>query len=113
MFPEEILLNLGYVSHLYEAGKNDDYYFSEADSLLKKYADAKLVVTSRIHCALPCIGMETPVIYVQNKNEDEISKYRMKILIDLLNVINLNKDKLENKNGIYCLNPPVKKDYLP
>lgn len=34
-------------------------------------------------------------------------------LIDLLNVINLNKDKLENKNGIDCLNSPVKKDYLP
>ena len=56
--------------------ENDDYYFSEADRLLKKYADAKLVVTSRIHRVLPCTGMETPVIYVQNKNEDEISKYR-------------------------------------
>lgn len=71
------------------------------------------LVTSRIHCALPCTGMETPVIYVQNKNEDEISKCRMEKLIDLLNVINLNKNKLENKNGIDCLNPPVKKDYLP
>lgn len=113
LFPEKILLNSEYVSHQYEAGKNDDYYFSEADTLLKKYADAKLVVTSRIHCALPCTGMETPVVYVQNEKEDDISKCRMEKLIDLLNVINLNKDKLENKNEIDCLNPPVKKDYIP
>ena len=32
------------------------------DNLLKKYASAKLVITSRLHCALPCVAYNTPVI---------------------------------------------------
>ena len=44
--------------------------FCAAMNLLKKYATAQLVVTSRIHCALPCLGLGTPVILVTN-NFDE------------------------------------------
>ncbi|WP_264821067.1 polysaccharide pyruvyl transferase family protein [Acinetobacter schindleri] len=32
--------------------------------MLEKYSTAKLVITSRIHCALPCLAMGTPVIYI-------------------------------------------------
>ncbi|WP_227503261.1 polysaccharide pyruvyl transferase family protein [Raoultella ornithinolytica] len=38
--------------------------FTLADEFLKKLANAKLVVTSRIHTALPCLAMGTPVIFV-------------------------------------------------
>lgn len=33
-----------------------------AMELLRRYGAARLVVTSRLHCALPCIAMGTPVI---------------------------------------------------
>lgn len=37
---------------------------------LKRYQGADLVVTTRLHCALPCIALGTPVILVVNRNED-------------------------------------------
>ena len=40
-----------------------------AKKLLDKYARAKLVITTRIHAALPCLALNTPVIFVnQNVN---------------------------------------------
>jgi len=33
--------------------------------LLNKYATAKLVITTRLHCALPCVAYNTPVIVLQ------------------------------------------------
>ena len=38
-----------------------------AESLVRKYAKARMVVTSRIHAGLPCLGMETPVVFVTNE----------------------------------------------
>ena len=43
--------------------------FNEAKNLLNLYAKAKLVVTTRLHCALPCLALGTPVILV-NKHYD-------------------------------------------
>lgn len=37
--------------------------FRRAEELLNKYLTAKLVITSRIHCALPCTGIGTPVVF--------------------------------------------------
>ena len=38
--------------------------FIQARGLLETYANAGLVITSRLHCALPCIAMGTPVVFV-------------------------------------------------
>ena len=38
--------------------------YEEAEALLRRYATAELVITSRLHCALPCRAMGTPVIFV-------------------------------------------------
>lgn len=38
--------------------------FKDAEELLKKYATAKLVITSRLHCALPCLALGTPVYFI-------------------------------------------------
>ena len=40
--------------------------FSAAYQLMQKYGSAKLVVTQRIHCALPCVAMGTPVIFINS-----------------------------------------------
>lgn len=44
--------------------------FEMAEAQLKKYAKAKLVITSRIHCALPCLAMGTPMIFLSAFNKD-------------------------------------------
>ena len=61
-----------------------DYYGTEirrAKSLknLEMMRDeAKLVITSKIHCAMPCAAMGIPVIYFGNPNE-----YRVRVLKDM------------------------------
>jgi len=35
-----------------------------ANRLLERYARAKLVITTRLHCALPCVAFGTPVLLV-------------------------------------------------
>lgn len=42
----------------------------EARNLLSRYARAKLVVTSRLHGALPCVALGTPVILIPNSPSD-------------------------------------------
>lgn len=63
--------------------------FEMADDLLKKYARAKLVITSRIHCALPCLAMGTPVIFI-NGFETFTDTSRFDGIINLLNRIDIN-----------------------
>ena len=36
----------------------------EARGLLEIYKQAELVITSRLHCALPCRAFNTPVIFI-------------------------------------------------
>lgn len=63
--------------------------FKMADDLLKKYAKAKLVITSRIHCALPCLAMGTPVIFI-NGFETFVDSCRFEGILDLFNRIDIN-----------------------
>ncbi len=41
-------------------------HLKHAQSLLDKYKKAKLVITSRLHCALPCRAFGTDVVFVHN-----------------------------------------------
>jgi hypothetical protein len=54
-----------------------------ARSLLNTFERAKLVVTSRLHCVLPCIALSTPVVFVHPNPSDP----RFQGLEGILNVI--------------------------
>lgn len=56
-----------YTTHSAPLSTSHEERFALAEDLLKTYAKAKLVVTSRIHAALPCLALGTPVILVTNK----------------------------------------------
>lgn len=43
--------------------------FFLAEKLLKAYSSAKCVITSRIHAALPCLALGTPVVLVIRKKD--------------------------------------------
>ena len=45
--------------------------FWQAEELLSRYAKAQLVITSRLHCALPCLAMGTPVIFIHPKYHED------------------------------------------
>ena len=72
----------------------EDEKFLLAEELLRKYSTAKLVITSRIHCALPCLALGTPVIYL-NGFEKEFDACRMEGLSDLFHTININRKTKE------------------
>ena len=41
-----------------------------AQNLLDRIAQAKLVITSRLHTAMPCLAFDTPVIFLHNDLND-------------------------------------------
>ena len=43
----------------------------KAEALLGAYAAAHAVVTTRLHCAMPCVAMETPVLLLTTAEDQE------------------------------------------
>lgn len=95
LFTMDVLESAEYIEHEIKDNFNsDEEKFGYAEELLRKYASAKYVVTSRIHCALPCLGLETPVLYVYNTEQDEISTCRMGGLLELFHLIKINRKEI-------------------
>jgi hypothetical protein len=97
IFSKKLLENAIYLTHILKHSdfNSDAEKFQYAEELIKKYAKAKFAVTSRIHCALPCIGLKTPVIYIENRNQSETSFCRLGGLTDLFNIISYSKGKMQ------------------
>lgn len=92
LFTDKVLFGASYITHTIH---QQDYPTNEqkmeyARTLISRYANAKMVFTSRIHCALPCLGVETPVIFINSeslKSGKKRSGGRFGGLIDLLYVL--------------------------
>ncbi len=96
-FTYRILRNCKVITHsvLQDKYPSEDKMMDLSRMLIRRYASAKLVITSRIHCALPCIAVETPVIYVDNDASESISHRspgRLDGLKELFNLILLNEN---------------------
>ena len=63
VFGYDVLLGAEYVTHKVPKRDypDDAALLDKADELLHRYERAPFVVTSRLHCALPCVAMGTPV----------------------------------------------------
>lgn len=68
---------------------SDEEKFAMGEDILRKYAKAKLVITSRIHCALPCLALGTPVVFV-NGFDKFVDSCRFDGILDLFNRIDIN-----------------------
>ena len=73
---------ISYVTHECQLSVPHRERFELAKALLQRYANAKLVITSRIHAALPCLGLGIPVILVCPYDQQ-----RFEGLAELLNYI--------------------------
>lgn len=51
-------------THYYPLSRDVQGGLREAEALVREYARAGLVVTRNIHCALPCLALGTPVVFV-------------------------------------------------
>lgn len=77
-----------YVRHEYERSIPHQDRFLIAHRLLEKYATAELVFTTRIHCALPCLSLGTPVVLLVPSYDEA----RYSGLSDFFNIIGFDKN---------------------
>ena len=96
--------NITHINHQFNLNLSHIDRFKLAKRLLDKYSRAKLVVTTRIHGALPCLSFKTPVILI-NKEYDY---KRFDGIYNLLNTIGINSQNkfeirvnISNKGLVY------------
>jgi len=71
LVPVHIAKKATYISHGLEKLLPLQEKQELARELLSKYQNAKLVITSRIHCALPCLALGTPFIFLYSKMDTD------------------------------------------
>lgn len=81
-----------------------DAKFALAEYFLALYQSAYAVVTSRLHCMLPCLAFGTPVLVIEKKKE---AAYRFSGLIDLTRHVTEEKF-LDVKFDEFSLEKPPK-----
>lgn len=77
----------------------------EVISYLETYQNAKCVITFRLHCALPCLALETPVLLVR----DSFKSVRFDPYRDWLHKA-YPKEVIEGNFKDFILNPPANPD---
>lgn len=71
------------------ANVSEEQRFKDAEELIKLYSRAKLVITSRIHAALPCLALKTPVLFINAGYHSKVNLIdRFEGILDLFHVIN-------------------------
>lgn len=90
IFDTDLLENAVFYDPMLPDGYND--YYKIADDYLNRLASARFVVTSKIHTALPCLGMGVPVIFVNGGLHDKNNSYRLSGLVDMMNQITVSKN---------------------
>lgn len=102
-FADNILLNAEYISHIVNVSDYDtnEKMMTYAKELIHKYSKAGIVITSRIHCALPCLALETPVIFVNSETLASDSYRpggRFEGIADLFNMLYYTEEGLRSNN---------------
>ena len=93
IFPSEIVEKAKFETAFYKAkGSTIEQRMAEAQRLLNVFGTAKLVVTSRIHCALPCLAMGTPVLFVMGGLNNASDLSRLDGIVQHFNFLNLEPD---------------------
>lgn len=97
VFTKDFLKNSQYIKHWFDKEiHSEEKRFELAEQIIRKYAEAKLVITSRIHCALPCLALGTPVIFLNYGLDFDVSACRLEGILELFNVINIDdKGRME------------------
>ena len=98
LFSKDILSVKQDLIHDLNRKDTNDQRFLKADILLKRYSKARIVFTSKIHCALPCLAIGTPVVFIKGPDlNNEFDTSRFDGLLDYINVIEIN-----SQNKISC-----------
>jgi len=99
--PQNIINQANTINHDADSSLDNLELYSIAKSILKRYAEAKLVITSRIHCALPCLALGTPVLFVLDGLSDEnFHMSRLRGILDHVNI--LTKESKEEVDKLFA-----------
>ncbi len=89
------------ITHLYKfkgypISESDAFDFeTQARNILERYKqEARMIITSRIHVAMPCVAMGIPVIFITDKPHDE----RFDVLRGILPIYHYRDMKYVNWN---------------
>jgi lipopolysaccharide biosynthesis glycosyltransferase len=92
--PPQIVKRSKFLSHKLVSTSADDSIsrYESAFNHLREYAKAKMVITSRLHAALPSVALGTPVVFVNGDKlpggEGEVGQSRVESLITFTNIVN-------------------------
>lgn len=75
--------------------------FARADELLRTYCSSEIVVTTKIHCALPCMAMGVPVVLVHPDPSEE----RLAPAAEFLKVVDLKALSSLNRSDALLRKP--------
>ena len=88
LVPDSIKKNIVTIEHSQDnLSKNMNLRLDNAADLLDRYSKAHLVVTSRIHVALPCVAVGTPVLFIDAGFNLKNSRNRFNGIIEYFNKI--------------------------
>jgi hypothetical protein len=68
--PESFKPNLEFISHDIKSLMSVNARHQLAEEYLDEYRTAKLVITSRFHCAFPCLAFGTPFVFIRQPASD-------------------------------------------
>lgn len=109
-FDDQLLMDADYYTHGVDIKEfsNEAERFEYADKLLKTYCRASLVITSRLHAALPCVAMGVPTIFIYGEDIPR-SAGRFGGLLEHVNCL-----QYKNKNWVgldgFCVEGKISKD---
>jgi hypothetical protein len=93
LIPKEILKKSEFKHVFTRNDQETNVIFDEVKSDLHSFAQAKLVITSRIHVALPCLAVGTPVLFIIDGLVDQVGHIsRFDGILDHLNILCDDKD---------------------
>jgi hypothetical protein len=99
--PSRVIEKANSINHDVSSNLSNSELYGISKSILKRYSEAKLVITSRIHCALPCLAMGTPVLFVlQGLKDENFHMSRLRGILDHVNILtNDSKEDVEKLFG--------------
>lgn len=68
LIPESIRRHATTLTHLVDFGDDQEKRYAYVDNLIRAYSTARLVITTRLHVALPCAALGTPCILLHKSD---------------------------------------------